>query len=156
MIIDASLCEICVLPQPSTAQPASHENNKTKRICKNLKEKEFMVRIRLRRTGLKKQPTYRVVVANSEAPRDGRFIEILGHYNPRTEPFTLEVDEDRVYYWMSVGAQPSEAVLKLFKSTGIMDRFARFKNGEPKEKLLEEARAYFATRGTNPKTRLAS
>ncbi|BAJ63630.1 MULTISPECIES: 30S ribosomal protein S16 [Anaerolinea] len=115
-----------------------------------------MVRIRLRRTGLKKQPTYRVVVANSEAPRDGRFIEILGHYNPRTEPFTLEVDEDRVYYWMSVGAQPSEAVLKLFKSTGIMDRFARFKNGEPKEKLLEEARAYFATRGTNPKTRLAS
>jgi small subunit ribosomal protein S16 len=105
-----------------------------------------MVRIRLRRIGLKQQPSYRVVVADKEAPRDGRFLEILGVYNPRTEPFTLEVKEDRVYYWMSVGAQPSESVVKLFKSTGIMDRFDRLKAGEPAEKLVEEAATYFANR----------
>lgn len=105
-----------------------------------------MVRIRLRRIGLKHQPSYRVVVADKEAPRDGSFLEILGVYNPRTEPFTLEVKEDRVYHWMSVGAQPSESVVKLFKSTGIMDRFARLKAGEPAEKLVEEAKTYFENR----------
>ena len=78
-----------------------------------------MVRIRLRRTGLKGQPSYRVVVADKEAPRDGRFLEIFGFYNPRTDPFTLEVKEDRVYDWMSKGAQPSESVVKLFNSDWI-------------------------------------
>ncbi|NLF51013.1 MAG: 30S ribosomal protein S16 [Leptolinea sp.] len=73
-----------------------------------------MVRIRLRRTGLKGQASYRVVVADKESPRDGRFIEILGSYNPRTEPFTLIIKEDRVYDWMSKGAQPSDSVVQLF------------------------------------------
>jgi small subunit ribosomal protein S16 len=105
-----------------------------------------MVRIRLRRTGQRHQPSYRIVAANIESPRDGRFLEILGNYNPLTEPFTFEVKEDRIYHWMSVGAQPSESVVQLMKSTGVLDRYARFKAGEPVEKLLEEAKAYFATR----------
>jgi small subunit ribosomal protein S16 len=109
-----------------------------------------MVRIRLRRTGLKHQSTYRIVASEKESPRDGRFIEILGSYNPRTEPFTLEIDEDRIYHWMGVGAQPSESVVKLFKSTGVLDRFARVKGGEAKEKVLEEAKAYFETRKAAP------
>jgi len=100
-----------------------------------------MVRIRLRRTGLKNQPTFRVMVADKESPRDGRFLEILGSYNPRTNPFTLDVKEDRVYDWMSKGAQPSESVLKLFKNVGLMDRYARFKAGEPLETLMAEAKA---------------
>lgn len=105
-----------------------------------------MVRIRLRRVGLRHQPTYRVVVADKESPRDGRFLEILGTYNPRTEPFTLEIKEDRVYHWMSNGAKPSESLEKLFKSTGIMDRFARFKAGETAEVLIAEAKTFFEKR----------
>jgi small subunit ribosomal protein S16 len=105
-----------------------------------------MVRIRLRRVGLRHQPTYRVVVADKESPRDGKFLEILGSYNPRTEPFTLDVKEDRVYHWMTNGAKPTESVEKLFKSTGIMDRFARLKAGEAAETLLAEAKTFFEKR----------
>jgi small subunit ribosomal protein S16 len=105
-----------------------------------------MVRIRLRRVGLRHQPTYRVVVADKESPRDGKFLEILGSYNPRTEPFTLEVKEDRVYHWMTNGAKPTESVEKLFKSTGIMDRFARLKAGEATETLLTESKTFFEKR----------
>ena len=81
-----------------------------------------MVKIRLRRMGAKKQPTYRFVVADARAPRDGRFIEILGHYNPRTEPKTIEVDEGKVKDWLSKGAQPSVTVRRLFAEKGIMER----------------------------------
>lgn len=115
-----------------------------------------MVRIRLRRIGLKHQPSYRIVVADKEAPRDGRFLEIVGSYNPRTEPFTFDVKEDRLYYWMSTGAQPSESLVKLLKSTGVMDRFARLKAGESAEKLLEESKVYFENRKVDDKTRVRS
>ncbi len=81
-----------------------------------------MVKIRLRRMGAKKQPTYRFVVADSRSPRDGKFIEILGHYNPRTEPKTLEVNADKAKEWLAKGAQPSETVRRLFAEKGIMDR----------------------------------
>ena len=81
-----------------------------------------MVKIRLRRMGAKKQPTYRFVVADSKAPRDGAFIEILGHYNPRTEPKTLEVNADKAKEWLGKGAQPTETVRRLFAEKGIMDR----------------------------------
>jgi small subunit ribosomal protein S16 len=74
-----------------------------------------MVKIRLRRVGAKKQPHYRVVVADSRAPRDGRFIEILGHYNPRTEPPTMVVDLERARYWLGVGAQPTDAVRRILE-----------------------------------------
>jgi small subunit ribosomal protein S16 len=72
--------------------------------------------------GAKKQPTYRFVVADARAPRDGRFIEILGHYNPRTEPRTVEVDEGKAKEWLSKGAQPSVTVRRLFAEKGIMER----------------------------------
>ena len=77
-----------------------------------------MVRIRLRRVGAKKQPSYRIVVADKDAPRDGRFIENIGNYNPRTEPETVELDAGRAMYGLSVGAQPSGAVARLLKSKG--------------------------------------
>jgi len=112
-----------------------------------------MVRIRLRRTGSRGQPSYRIVVADKESPRDGRFLEILGDYNPRTEPATMNVKEDRVYDWMSKGAQPSESVAQLFKTAGVLDRFERFKTGETVAVLLEEAEKARAARVTNPKTR---
>jgi len=98
-----------------------------------------MVRIRLRRIGLKGQPSYRIVAADKENARDGRFLEILGNYNPRTNPATLEIQEDRVYHWMKNGAQPSESVEKIFKSVGTLERFERFKKGEAVEALLAEA-----------------
>jgi small subunit ribosomal protein S16 len=115
-----------------------------------------MVRIRLRRVGGKKQPSYRIVAADKESPRDGRFLEILGFYNPRTEPATLQMKEDRIYDWMSRGAQPSDSVKKLFHSAGLLDRFARSKAGESIEVLLEEAEESAQARVGSPKTTGAS
>ena len=100
-----------------------------------------MVRIRLRRVGLKNQPSYRIVIQDSEKPRDGRFLEIVGFYNPRTEPATLTIDEARVFDWMSNGAMPTESVAQLFKTTGTADRFVRLKKGESVETLVEEGKA---------------
>jgi small subunit ribosomal protein S16 len=77
------------------------------------------VKIRLMRVGKKKQPTYRVVVADGRSPRDGRFIETLGRYNPQTEPSTIVLNEERIRLWLSVGATPSEPVQKLLKTQGI-------------------------------------
>ena len=73
------------------------------------------VRMRLTRVGSKKNPIYRVVVADSRSPRDGRFIEIVGRYNPQTDPSTIDFDEDKVRDWLGKGAQPSDAVAKLLK-----------------------------------------
>ena len=112
-----------------------------------------MVRIRLRRTGFRNQPSYRIVAAEKESPRDGKFLEILGTYNPRTEPFSIVVKEDRVFHWMSNGAQPSESITQIFKSVGLMDRYKRLKEGEDMEKLLEEAKEFYAARVVDPKTR---
>ena len=77
------------------------------------------VRLRLTRIGSKKNPIYRVVVADSRSPRDGRFIEIVGRYNPQTDPSTIELDEAKVKDWLSKGAQPSDPVAKLIKASGI-------------------------------------
>ncbi len=78
-----------------------------------------MLKIRLRRTGAKKKPSYRVVVAESTAPRDGTFVETLGHYNPLTQPTTFVVDEDRTRQWLSRGAQPTDRVARLLAKSGI-------------------------------------
>jgi small subunit ribosomal protein S16 len=112
-----------------------------------------MVRIRLRRTGLKGQPSYRLVVADKESPRDGRFLEIIGFYNPRTDPAKLEIKEDRVYEWMSKGALPTESVAQLFKTAGTQERFERFKKGEPVETLLAEVEKSKSEKVTGEKTR---
>lgn len=77
------------------------------------------VRMRLARIGSKKNPIYRVVVADSRSPRDGRFIEIIGRYNPQTNPSTVELDEAKVKEWLAKGAQPSDPVAKLIKVAGI-------------------------------------
>lgn len=115
-----------------------------------------MVRIRLRRIGLKGQPSYRIIAADKEAPRDGRFIEILGFYNPRTNPFTFEVDEAKVYGWLQKGAQPSDSVLKLFTSVGLMDRFEHLKEGESVETLAAEAKTHYESRVKSPRTNVVS
>lgn len=82
-----------------------------------------MVRIRLLRTGKRKQPAYRVVVSDQRSPRDGRFVEILGHYNPLTNPSQIEIDEGRAMHWLSQGAQPSDSAMALLKRTGIWQKF---------------------------------
>ena len=112
-----------------------------------------MVRIRLRRIGLKGQPTYRIIAADKEAPRDGRFLEILGVYNPRTNPATIHIKEDRVFHWMKNGALPTESVAQIFKSSGTQARFDRFKKGEALEALVAEATEAEAKRGAPTKTR---
>lgn len=80
-----------------------------------------MIKLRLRRMGAKKRPFYRIVAAEHSSPRDGRFIEILGHYDPLTEPATVKVEAERIKYWLSVGAQPSETVAGLLKRAGVID-----------------------------------
>ena len=77
------------------------------------------VKLRLMRMGKTKQPTYRVVAADGRSPRDGRFIEIVGRYNPQTEPSTIEIDEAKVKDWISKGAQPTDSVRRLMKAQGI-------------------------------------
>jgi small subunit ribosomal protein S16 len=77
------------------------------------------VRMRLTRVGSKKNPIYRVVVADARSPRDGRFIEIVGRYNPQTDPSTIQFDEDKVKDWLSKGVQPSDAVARLLKAAGV-------------------------------------
>jgi small subunit ribosomal protein S16 len=76
-------------------------------------------RIRLARVGSKKNPIYRVVVADARSPRDGRFIEIVGRYNPQTQPSTIDLDADKIRDWVSKGAQPSESVKRLMKAQGV-------------------------------------
>ena len=111
-----------------------------------------MVRLRLRKVGSKAQQSFRLVAAESEHPRDGRFLENLGTYNPRTAPATIVLDEARVLAWLKNGASPSESVLKLFKVTGTLDRFARLKAGEAVETLVAEAAANNTQRNTASKT----
>ncbi len=98
-----------------------------------------MVRIRLRRQGLKRQPSYRVVVTDQRKARNGSYLENIGHYNPRTRPATEVVEEERALYWLSVGAQPSYAVRRLLEHTGTWERFQRLRAGESMEDLVKEA-----------------
>jgi small subunit ribosomal protein S16 len=85
------------------------------------------VRIRLRRIGKKKQPQYRLVVAEGSAPRDGRFIEVIGHYDPRADPAAVSVNEERALHWLRHGAQPSESARSLLRRVGLWEKFT----GEP-------------------------
>lgn len=112
-----------------------------------------MVRIRLRRVGLKAQPSYRIVIQDSERARDGRFLEIVGFYNPRTEPATLNIDEGRVFAWMKNGAKPTDSVVALFRTSGTSDRFNRLKKGESLETLIAEGKAAAEKVAATVKTR---
>jgi small subunit ribosomal protein S16 len=114
-----------------------------------------VVRIRLRRIGAKRQPSYRMVVADGEAPRDGRFLEVVGFYNPRTLPETVQVNEERILHWLGVGAQPSESVTRLLTKCGTLGRYARLKSGEALDVLMAEAaQAQAAAPAIDPRTRL--
>lgn len=116
-----------------------------------------MVRIRLRRVGLKGQPSYRIVVANQRSPRDGDFIEIIGNYNPRTRPLTFVIDESRALYWMSKGAQPSDSIKQLMTRAGTIGRYERLMKGEALETLVAEAQAAVAAADPiSPRTRYPS
>ncbi len=88
------------------------------------------VKLRLRRMGAKKRPFYRIVAADSRSPRDGKFIEILGMYNPLSEPAELKVDEEKALKWLSEGAKPSDTVRDLFSKLGIMTKFHDQKGGK--------------------------
>ena len=88
------------------------------------------VKIRLNRMGAKKNPFYRIVVADSRAPHDGRFIEVLGNYDPSQNPAVVNVDEEKVLDWMGKGAQPTDTVKNLFSKKGLMAKFAEAKNAK--------------------------
>ena len=92
-----------------------------------------MVRIRLMRMGATKRPFYRVVVADSRSPRDGRFIENIGKYHPLEDPSVIEIDQDRALYWLSQGAQPSGQVVHLLRIQGIWERFEETKAKKPRK-----------------------
>ena len=86
------------------------------------------VKLRLTRVGSKKNPVYRIVAADSRSPRDGKFLEIVGRYNPQTDPSTIELDEDRIKDWLSKGAQPSSTVQRLLKAKGVALGWAPFES----------------------------
>lgn len=109
-----------------------------------------MLRIRLTRVGKKKQPYYRIVVADSRSPRDGAFLKIIGHYNPRTEPMTLEVKEDEAIRWLRQGAQPSETVAKLLTRLGIMEKAGLPPVRQPGKGSAASARAQKAATTQQP------
>ena len=100
-----------------------------------------MLRIRLRRVGAKKQPIYRIVVAENEWPRDGRFLEVVGQYNPLTDPATIEVNEGRISPYLGDGAAATDSVKQLLGKIGTLDRYARLQQGEALDALLTEAAA---------------
>ncbi|MGL5256777.1 MAG: 30S ribosomal protein S16 [Proteocatella sp.] len=82
-----------------------------------------MVKIRLKRMGANKKPFYRIVVADSRSPRDGRFIEEIGYYNPVANPKVVKINEEKAVKWLGTGAQPTETVKNLFKSNGVLEKF---------------------------------
>jgi small subunit ribosomal protein S16 len=107
-----------------------------------------LLKIRLARVGKKKQPTYRVVIADARAKRDGAYVEIIGHYNPRTEPNTFEIDEDKARDWLHKGAQPTERMHKLLATRGLMSAPVF-----PAPKPKAEARAAAAPASAAPSAR---
>jgi small subunit ribosomal protein S16 len=96
------------------------------------------VKLRLRRVGKKKQPVYKLVAADSRSPRDGKFLEDIGLYNPLTKPHTIEIKEERALYWLDKGAQPSDTVKSLLKQKGITLKRELLRKGLPEDKIREE------------------
>ncbi|MFZ4814013.1 MAG: 30S ribosomal protein S16 [Phototrophicaceae bacterium] len=115
-----------------------------------------MVKIRFRRVGLKRQPSYRIVVMDSRKSRDGGFIEIIGNHNPRTRPEVNVIKEDRALYWLSVGAQPTDAVRRVLERLGTLARYERMTKGESLEALVAESQAAQSTAPVSYKTSFPS
>jgi len=93
-----------------------------------------VVRIRMRRMGAKKRPFYRIIIAHKQSPRDGRFIETIGTYDPNTQPETVTMQPERAAYWLSVGAQPTEGVARLLKKANLLGD-----NGKPVQQAVQTA-----------------
>jgi small subunit ribosomal protein S16 len=96
------------------------------------------VKLRLRRMGKKKQPIYKMVASDSRSPRDGKFLEAVGFYNPLTKPHTLDLKEDRIMYWLNVGAQPTHTVKSLLRQKGIILKKELISKGFDEEKVKSE------------------
>ena len=107
----------------SAVPMGSAENVRSSVLARPAEERNLVVKLRLMRMGKTKQPTYRVVAADARSPRNGRFIEIVGHYNPRTEPSEITIDNDKAVAWLQKGAQPTEVVEKLLKISGAWEQF---------------------------------
>jgi small subunit ribosomal protein S16 len=104
-----------------------------------------MVKIRLRRIGARNKPMYRMVVADERSPRDGEFIEIIGHYNPLTEPESFDVDEEKALNWLKCGAQPTGTALRLLTKAGVIEKFKpvadkKVRAPKPRKKKAEAAK----------------
>lgn len=112
--------------------------------------------IRLRRMGAKKDPKFRIVVAESKSPRDGRFVDEIGHYNPQPKEAVLKVDAERAKYWMSVGATPSDQVKSLFKKAGIATPTRATRKKVKKAKPAAKAKKGLNKRATAKKARVAA
>ena len=97
-----------------------------------------MLKIRLRRMGVKKKPSYRVVVADARAPRDGAFVEIIGHYHPLVDPEAVVIDKEKALKWLKCGAQPTEAVARLLSKVGVMEQFREKGNDNSDEVNREQ------------------
>jgi len=110
------------------------------------------VKLRLRRIGKKKQPVYKVVAADSRSPRDGKFLEAIGIYNPLTDPLTLDIKEDRAMYWLNVGAQPTDTVKSLLSQKGIILKKELQSRGLSEEKIQEEMDNWAKIREAKVKT----
>jgi small subunit ribosomal protein S16 len=116
-------------------------NGRVKQSGSNEERDSLAAKIKLTRMGAKKQPTYRLVIQEERSKRDGRFIENVGFYNPRTEPATIVINQDRVNHWLSVGARPTESVGQLLKSAGITDKYYHMRTTKIKASAGEGASA---------------
>ncbi len=106
------------------------------------------VKLRLRRMGKKKQPIYKVVAADARAPRDGRFIEAIGTYNPLTDPASVVIKEERALYWLGVGAQPTDTVKSLLRKEGIWYRFSLIKQGLSEDEINARMDEWYKARAS--------
>lgn len=109
------------------------------------------VKLRLRRMGKKKQPIYKVVAADARSPRDGKFLEAIGHYNPLTNPHSIEINEERANYWLNCGAQPTATVKSLLNQTGILLKRDLVKRGLSEDKIQAEVEKWNAQKAAGLK-----
>ncbi len=110
-------------PRPAGVPDRRSAAEPPKRSTEEKREKSVSVKLRLMRVGKKKQPTYRIVAADSRSPRDGRFIEIIGTYAPRSDPSDINVKSDKALAWLAKGAQPTETVRKILEISGVWSEF---------------------------------
>ncbi len=111
-----------------------------------------MVKLRLKRTGKKAYPVYKIVAADSRSPRDGRFIEAVGHYNPNEEPNVITLKDDRVSYWLNNGAQPTDTVRSILSKEGFMLKLHLTRKGADETKITEEFDKFMADRTRKAET----